>query len=151
MKRNHLRTLLVVSSLVLTVAVVFSPVMAGGPSCGSKASGSCSNICPSGCELCPTPGSCGSCSGPGQCSWDQTQWKGLRYDSDGTLKKDLSARQAQKVARQYLEKLGMEKSKVKVVSDDDECFTIIVKKAGHDVVHKLAVSKKTAWIRPESV
>ncbi len=151
MKRTHLRTLIVMSSLVLAMAVVFSPVLAGGPNCSGKMAASC----PAGCELCPAPGSCGacpgSCGGPGQCSWDQTQWKGLHYQSDGTLKKELSARQAQKVARQYLEKLGMEKGKVKVVSNDGDTFTVIVKKPGHDVTHKLAVSKKTAWIRPQDV
>ena len=151
MKRNHLRALLVMSALVLTVAVVFSPVLAGAPTCSNMASASCA----AGCELCPFPnGGCGSCTGScgnsGKCALDQTQWKGLHYDADGNLKKDLSARQAQKVARQFLAKIGMEDSKIKVVSDDSENFTVTVKQAGHNVEHKLAISKKTAHIRPQN-
>ena len=148
MKRPVFRTLLVVFGSVLTLAVLLSPGLAGGPSCGSKASASCTGVCtPAACDPCPMPNCCGICGGPAECSWDHTRWHGLSYTTDGALNKELSARQAKKVAHQYLAKIGINDRNMRLVDDDPNYYLVWLTTEGAPPA--IEIAKKTGWIRQQ--
>ena len=147
MKSIRPRTLLALSALLLTAVIVMSPVFAGGgASCGSKATSSNSAFCPPGCCICPED-ECGDVCSGAACSWEQSHWKGLKYSSDGQLKKSLTEKQARSVALQYCKKVAAAKGRVVNVTENPDCYNITVEQRDTKHVQKFDISKHTAWIR----
>lgn len=126
---------------VLFVVLVFSALSFAGDCNMSSAACNPSN-CPPGCC---TPAECAAMCGE-SCSWDQSQWKHLRYDANGHLSKQLSSRQAHSIAKQYLAKNNLE-GRVKIVESDDVTYTLIVKSSANDSARKLQVNRKNGWVR----